>query len=192
MRTDREMPLDIGDYLSDTMHLSRSEHGSYLMLIMAYWKNGGPLPNDDPTLRHIAMCPESDWARTKGIMERFFDCSNGTWRHKRIEEELAKERKRKEDIARASAAGVEKRRELGQIAPQPSVGPAVHPPVSGAAGVIRAEKELGRVEARIEEIRENAPHVAGGEIKLTLQEREEIKSLKARKAELIRIIGFRV
>lgn len=189
MKTDPVMPLNIGDYLSDTMHLTRAEHGSYFMLIMAYWKNGGPLPNDDITLRHIAMCPETDWARTRGLMERFFDCSNGTWRHKRIEEELAADRKRKDDIARASAAGVEKRRELGQIPTPPPVHPSVHPTVTGAS-LIRAEKELERVEAKIHQIREAAPHVAGGEVRYSSQDRETIKRLVARKAELLKAIGF--
>jgi len=56
---------------------------------MAYWANGGPLPNDNESLREIARCPSSEWARTKGLLQRFFAEENGSWRHKRIDQELS-------------------------------------------------------------------------------------------------------
>src|SRR5687767_14232766 len=35
-----------GDYLRGTLHLTRELHGSYLLLMIAYWDNGGPLPDN--------------------------------------------------------------------------------------------------------------------------------------------------
>lgn len=96
------MPLYIGDYLRDTMGLSRSEHGSYLLLILAYWANSGPLPSDDEMLREVAKCPMQEWSRTKGIMLRFFKAENGHWRHKRIDEELSNARETYEHRLSAS------------------------------------------------------------------------------------------
>lgn len=84
------MPLFIGDYLRATQGLNRSEHGSYLLLIMAYWDNAAPLPADNESLREIAKCPETEWARTKGLMLRFFEERDGYWHHKRIDLELEK------------------------------------------------------------------------------------------------------
>lgn len=89
MKTDTWMPLYIGDYLRDTLGLNRAEHGSYMLLIMAYWVNGGPIDDDDNILREIAKCPPEEWMRTRGLMQKFFKVENGKWIHKRIDQEKA-------------------------------------------------------------------------------------------------------
>ena len=58
------MPLYVADYLADTGHLSAAEHGSYLLLIMHYWSNGG-LPDDDRKLARIARNTNAEWQKTK-------------------------------------------------------------------------------------------------------------------------------
>ena len=88
MKPDIFMPLFVGDYLRDTLGLSRADHGSYLLLIMAYWCHGGPLTDDDEYLREIARCDRQDWARCRGLMLRFFSKQDGVWAHKRIDQEL--------------------------------------------------------------------------------------------------------
>jgi uncharacterized protein YdaU (DUF1376 family) len=106
--TDTWMPLYIGDYLADTGHLSQAEHGAYLLLIMAYWRNGGPLPDDDRVLRRISKTAPGKWGKMRSCMIHFFDpcmgsnletCTgNKIWRHKRIDAEL--ENANKQTIAK--------------------------------------------------------------------------------------------
>ena len=88
------MPLYVADYRRDTAHLSTAEHGAYLLLIMHYWATGG-LPDDDRQLARIACMTNSEWRRTRPIVQAFF--FDG-WKHKRIEFELT-------EAARMSAAG---------------------------------------------------------------------------------------
>lgn len=188
MKTEPAMPLFIGDYLQDTMGLTRSEHGSYMLLIMAYWTKGGPLDNDDRCLREIARCPDAEWVRTKGIMERFFEVNNGCWKHKRIDSELQKCRERTRMLAEASAKGVQARRDLGQI---PPVQPIVQSSVSPSVQSINARAELERVEARINEIRQQGTLVAGSPMTYTVRQRTELTALKDRKEQLKSTLGFK-
>lgn len=83
------MPLYIGDYLSDTMHLTTEQHGAYLLLIMAYWKNGGPLPASDEQLAAICRMPTDAWSNARVVLENFFHLSDeGKWESKRVEKEM--------------------------------------------------------------------------------------------------------
>lgn len=91
-KQDHWMPLYIADYLADTMHLSTEEHGAYLLLIMHYWRNGGPIKNDKIFLKKITKISEK---KLKNILE-FFEEKDGYLHHKRIDNELAKAVENKE------------------------------------------------------------------------------------------------
>jgi uncharacterized protein YdaU (DUF1376 family) len=80
------MPLYIDAYLADTGHLSVVEHGAYLLLIMHYWKNGG-LPEDERMIARVARLSPEQWAESRDVLAMLF---GDGWRHKRIDEELAK------------------------------------------------------------------------------------------------------
>lgn len=107
MKTDAWMPLWIGSYLADTQHLARDEHGGYLLLIMAYWRTGTPLPDDDKRLAAIARATSKEWKVLRPVMAEFFTVADGLWRHKRIDQELegaANNRAQKSAAGKASAA----------------------------------------------------------------------------------------
>lgn len=84
------MPFYVADYLADTSLLSRDQHGGYLLLIMAYWRNREPLPDDDDALAIATRSSPADWKKLRPILAKFFEVSDGVWRHRRIDKELAK------------------------------------------------------------------------------------------------------
>lgn len=85
------MPLYVADYLADTMHLSATESGAYLHLIMHYWQTGS-LPVDDAGLARIARVHPRHWPRVRGVIAPFFGTpSKGSlWTQKRVSLELSK------------------------------------------------------------------------------------------------------
>lgn len=109
-KTDAWMAFYPGDYLRDTMHLSRSDHGSYLLLILAYWSNKGPLPDDAEFLCAVAKVEQSEWQCVSKRLARFFQIGSGFWRHKRIDRELAAAQARREARSKAGKAGIEAKR----------------------------------------------------------------------------------
>lgn len=83
------MKLYIADYLADTTHLTRDQHGAYLLLLMAMWRAGGKLPNNDEKLAAIVKASPKDWATLRSILIEFFKIRGGAIRHKRLSKELA-------------------------------------------------------------------------------------------------------
>ncbi len=103
------MPLYIADYLSDAAHLSTTEHGAYMLLIMTYWQRGKPLPADSRRLANIARMTPEAWAEIEPTLAEFFQVSTCEWSHKRIECELAKFRQKSEKAAFAGKASAQRR-----------------------------------------------------------------------------------
>jgi uncharacterized protein YdaU (DUF1376 family) len=85
-KNDIYMPLFIGDYLADTMHLSTEQHGAYLLLLFHLWRRGA-VPDDDTALAKITGLSRSSWANARGVLAEFFRIENGFWQHGRVERE---------------------------------------------------------------------------------------------------------
>lgn len=88
------MPLWTDAYLGDTHHLSTVEHGAYLLLLIAGWRRGGWLPDDEKQLAKIAGLKGVNWTRAWGTLRGFFFSANGKLFQKRQLDELAQSRKR--------------------------------------------------------------------------------------------------
>lgn len=109
-RPDTWMPLYIGDYLADTMHLTRDQHGGYLLLIIAYWRRGAPLPDDDMQLASITRATLAEWKKfLRPVLAAFFQIADGLWRHKRVDAELDRALNNSQNRSKAGARGAAKR-----------------------------------------------------------------------------------
>jgi uncharacterized protein YdaU (DUF1376 family) len=75
------MPLYVGDYLGDTGHLTTTQHGAYLLLMMHYWRKG-ELPDDNRQLSKITKLPLKTWCDYRSTLQDFF---YEGWKHKRID-----------------------------------------------------------------------------------------------------------
>jgi uncharacterized protein YdaU (DUF1376 family) len=108
------VPWYWGDYLRDTQELTVCQHGAYFLL-MAHYYTHGALPENNAALRAIAKCSPWEWPSIrKAIAPKF----RPGWKHKRIEEELEKQRRisalRKLAGARGGRAKRHKQRQLSQ------------------------------------------------------------------------------
>ena len=104
------MPLFIGDYLADTTHLTRSEHGAYLLLLMAMWRAGGKLPNDPARLARIALASPSEWDELQPVMMTFFKRRGGHITHERLAREFTKYVAKSDALSRAGKRGAQEKR----------------------------------------------------------------------------------
>jgi uncharacterized protein YdaU (DUF1376 family) len=72
------IPLFADAYLADTTHLTTEEHGAYLLLLMAAWRQGDcALPHDDRKLARIAGLTPRKWAAIKPTIMEFWQVENG-------------------------------------------------------------------------------------------------------------------
>ncbi|NKM69185.1 YdaU family protein [Rhizobium laguerreae] len=100
------MPLHIADYLADTGHLTATEHGAYLLLIMHYWQNGS-LPENERVIARIAKLSPEQWEESREMLAMLFGPG---WTHKRIDAELSKA----DDIIEKRRAAAESRYSKGR------------------------------------------------------------------------------
>lgn len=91
------MPLWIGDLLAETMGLTRELIGGYMLLLFAYWRNKGPLPDDDEAFAAIVRASLDEWRdRLRPRLVPFFMLQASAWHHARTDQELAKAGRNKE------------------------------------------------------------------------------------------------
>jgi uncharacterized protein YdaU (DUF1376 family) len=95
------MPLHIADYLADTGHLTATEHGAYMLLIMHYWQNGH-LPGNEKLIARVARMTAAQWEESRDVIAMLF---GPDWTHKRIDAELSKA----DDIIEKRRAAAESR-----------------------------------------------------------------------------------
>ena len=83
-------PLNAGDYLRDTNHLSLEEHGAYFKLICHAWDHDGCIPNDMRRIAQILGIHTNKAKTLWGFVGPFWYETHGGFRQKRIDAELTK------------------------------------------------------------------------------------------------------
>jgi uncharacterized protein YdaU (DUF1376 family) len=99
------MPLYIGDFTADTMHLNATETGIYIRLIMHCWQHGS-IPYDERQLALIAHVSPRLWNRHRGTIMPFFDVDQSGPRL--VNNRVALERLRYDEKRNKNKAGAEK------------------------------------------------------------------------------------
>ena len=171
------MPLYVGDYLADTMELSTIEHGAYLLLLMAYWKNGGPISADDKRLAVICKMSLSEFSAIRSALKLFFLEENGQWKNKRADQEIAKWGFFKADKEfGAAVANFHKNgtpiperyaeryaeRALRRSPPPPPLPSPSQLPSPPKNNYLSPEGDLGSLKSKFEEARKNYPGTKRG------------------------------
>lgn len=62
------MPLLTDSLIGDTSHLSAAEFGAYMRILVAMWRAGGSLPDDDARLARIAGMTPKQWASAAHVV----------------------------------------------------------------------------------------------------------------------------
>lgn len=110
-KTDIWMPLYIGDYLADTMSFTTEQHGAYIRMLMACWREQGkPLSGTDEDLATITGLPIARWRSCKPkLLAKFQVAEDGSVTHKRASKEIEKAGRVSQARSEAGKAGAAKR-----------------------------------------------------------------------------------
>lgn len=80
----------IGDYTTDTAHLSLLEDGAYRRLMDRYYTTEAPLTRDEAALfRLIRARTEEEQAAVRIVLSEFFQATDAGWVHKRCDTEIS-------------------------------------------------------------------------------------------------------
>lgn len=84
------MKIMVADELAETAGLTAAEFGAYSRLKMHYWRNKGPLPDDDMRLARLAGMPPQEWEDARHAIAKFFEIENNVWTHADVDHEFQK------------------------------------------------------------------------------------------------------
>ena len=91
--------------MADTSHLTTVEHGAYLLLLMAMWRAGGSLPNDDIRLARITKLSLDKWRKVAPNVMEFMTVDGQAVTQKRLKLEFEIASSKTEKLAAAGRAG---------------------------------------------------------------------------------------
>ena len=85
-------PFFPGDFISGTIRLSFHERGTYSLMLVAYYANGGPFPLDQTELYRMVGCEsDSDRRAVDRVLQRKFITTEDGYAHERCERVIAEQ-----------------------------------------------------------------------------------------------------
>src|SRR5215831_15674437 len=114
------LPLWTDALIADTYHLTTTQFGAYMLLLIAAWRRPDcSLPDDDKYLAAVARCGAQKWRSLRPVLAKFHHIENGAWTQKR----LRKERKYVDVISQKQRANVNSRLNKNKRLPDTTVLP---------------------------------------------------------------------
>ena len=84
------MPLWTDAYLADTTHLTATQHGAFLLLLISMWRaKRQVLPNDDRLLAKYARLSLKQWTNVRPVIMPFFNDLGNVLSNDRLDDEYA-------------------------------------------------------------------------------------------------------
>lgn len=142
--------LYVSDYLAKTCHLTQGQHGAYFLLMLHYYGTGKPIPANALQVHSICRCKtDAEKQDVDEIIRLFFREKSGVYRHKRIDQELARRssistKRRKSASKRWQANALQKDTQLQSQRSyvEPKNGSPVH---GGVFALQEQQKDLNRL-----------------------------------------------
>lgn len=79
------VPFHIGDFIGGTIHMSTTEKGAYLMLLLAHYQVGEcGLKDDDNQLARICGLSAKAWKNIRTILQEKFVVKDGYWTSQKV------------------------------------------------------------------------------------------------------------
>ena len=100
------MPLDLHDLSNQRIDLTPTQFAGYINLIVRYWSDGKPLPDDDVFLRKVSGLSLSIFKKHKTKLLDSFELidSEAGWIHPHYQEELSRVKAVSEQKSKAARA----------------------------------------------------------------------------------------
>ena len=95
----------VGDWCKSTVHLTDSERGVYLSLLIRYYDTEKPLPADRETIYRLACARNADAMQdVDAVLIEFFTLDADGWHNKRADKEILAFRDKSEKASRSAGA----------------------------------------------------------------------------------------
>jgi|SRR5882672_5729624 len=101
------MPFSTSAYLADTGHLTLPQHGAYFLILLAMWRAGGWIEDNDKKLATICKISlVSRWRSMCGPVRELLICKDGKLTQKRLIRELSELKQNPKHESTLTAANV--------------------------------------------------------------------------------------